>query len=234
MYKILVIDDNHSFIDSFKVMLKDFPLQIESTYKFQNARTMLGQAGNYKNVLELQELLSYQTSLDGHKKEVEVLQKGKNSSEDGMVELPKEPERPEVYRPPFNTEGYLFVIAEYDTESGIKGTQFIQEVIRSDSSWQYEDFILLTTKLDSIESTVKALNVATFEKPIKQNNFKNLIADKIQQMHKLEELIEKITETNKIKILDKKRVRKPSVKNNTKKATKTSLLAKSKKSAKKK
>ena len=229
MYKILVIDDNHSFIDSFKVMLKDFPLQVESTYKFQNARTMLNNSGNYKNIEELQVLLNYQTNFDSYKKEVETLQKGKNSSEDEAVELPKEPDSPEIYRPPFNTEGYLFIIAEYDTESGVKGTQFIQEVIKSGSSWQNEDFILLTTKLDSIEAKVKSINVPAFEKPIKQNTFKNLISDKIQQVQKLEELINKIVETNKVKVLDKKRIRKTSVSE-----TKTGLLAKAKKTTKKK
>ena len=199
MYKILIIDDNHSFIDSFKVMLKDYSLQIDSTYKFQAAREMLNKSGSYKNSDELDSLIQYNSELDQYNKTLESVQKEKKTDTEIKTPL-KIPENLVITQPPFHPDGYLLVIAEYDAESSTKAIPFIQEMVRTNNSWDFDDFICLTTKMETVEPIAKQLNIKVFEKPMKQSSFKSFIEEKIQHIRKLENLINDIVEDNKKKI----------------------------------
>jgi len=132
------------------------------------------------------------------------------------------PEQPILSKPVYDTEGFSLVIIEEDTEVSIKGTQFINDLMRSDENWKRENFILLTTKPDSMEKIAKKLNVSLFEKPIRQSALKQLIAERLKKEEEIQLIAQKIIESRKLTYKEKKVT--------TKKSLSTSKIIPAKKS----
>ncbi len=198
MYKVLIIDDNHSFIDSLKLSLREFHLHMESSYKFEAARKILLKGGPYLNRQVLGQLLDYKEAMDSHAKAAKENARSKSAEEDESP-LP-EPEKIKIKAPPFQSKGYALVIVEYDTETGTKGTQFIQDLIQHQKGWTDDDFILLTSNISKVESSIKRLNIPTFEKPLKLAALKALIQKKVQKWNQLEQVVSDISDIYQISL----------------------------------
>ena len=49
MFKVLIIEDNHSFIDSLKVMLRDLPLDFTQAFRYNDALAIMEKSGIFHN-----------------------------------------------------------------------------------------------------------------------------------------------------------------------------------------
>jgi hypothetical protein len=188
MYRVLIIDDNHSFIDSLKVLMQGYPFQIESTYKYIEARKLLEKHGPYFNWGEIDNIANFELEQKEGKK-------AKANSETSL-DTPdlKILEKPVLSNLPITQGGYALIVVEYDTETGTKGTQFIHDLLINQPNWKTDNFMLLTTKLSKMEALAKKINVPVFEKPIKHNLIKSLLQQKIQYWKQVESTTNKIIE----------------------------------------
>jgi len=186
MYKALIIDDNHSFIDSFKVMLKGMPVYFEKASRFHEGKALLTKSGTYINKNVVSEILNFNQSVMQSEKKDEV-----------KVHTPKPIE---IKSPPFNTEGYLFLFVEQHTESGMKGLQFINEIMRSGDRFNEENIFLFSSNISQIEAQAKKLGINCFEKPIRINALKPVLTQRIQKLQSLESNINQMVEKYKIQI----------------------------------
>lgn len=206
MYKILIIDDNHSFIDSLKLSLREFKLHVESAYKYENAKKLLSKSGPYFNEQTLAQMIEYKSTMDEYTKELK--ESAKNKAQEDQNKTASEPNPIKIKTPPFQDKGYSLIIIEYDTEASTKGTQFINDMIQHQKGWNTEDFILLTSNESKVEQALGKMNVPIFEKPIKQNALKNLIQKKINKWEQTRQTILDISEMYNIPLEPQKPVRK--------------------------
>ena len=61
--RVLIVDDNHSFIDTVKVLLKDFSFQYDSSFRFSEAEKKLADSGGSLNRESIQSLTEYDSKL---------------------------------------------------------------------------------------------------------------------------------------------------------------------------
>lgn len=187
-YKILIVEDNHSFIDSLKVMLKDFSFQFDSTYRFRNAEEMLEKTGAFMSDEVVRKLQDYEAALNEWQAQRTAAQKKKEKAED---EEEKPAPSPETIRPPelpeelIHPEGYLLVLIEQDTETSMKGTDFIKNITRSSPQFSSDNFILMGNNRNHFESAAQSLGVPVLEKPIRANQIQQLIAERLQYFEDL-------------------------------------------------
>lgn len=197
-YNTLIIDDNHSFIDSLKVILREQPFRIESTYKYFEARKILQKQSSYINHESVFQILDYEVTL------LEMEKQAKNALKDQQGDEPPLevtlPEAPVLKAPVFNSEGFALVIVEYDTETSTKGHQFITELLQNSNHWREEDFILLTSDTSKLSPQVKKLNIPIIEKPIKHNALKQLLNQKLTQLTSLEQKLNQISADHQISL----------------------------------
>ena len=187
LYKILIIDDNHSFIDSLRVMLKEFPFQYDSSFRFIDARKKIAENGALLKSDVKKTLQNYDIAL----KEWEEHNATLSEASAGLLLPP--PEKPDLSESHINEEGYLLVILEQDTETSLKGTAFIQNIIRTYPNFSEQNFIILTSNTKQIDYSTKELNVTVVEKPIKNQAFRQIIVARLQQIE------ESIKQTNALR-----------------------------------
>jgi len=172
--KALIIDDNHSFIDLLKNALLPFRMQIDSYYKFSEARSALLKQGCYFNQSAATEILKYH----------EAITKGNGKSI---------PPMPVLEKPVINSDGYGIIFLEYDTEPSMKGTHFIQDILKNQREWAEKNFMLLTSQPDKIEPIAKKMKIVLIEKPIKKDQLLKVVNDFIQSIaqkeHEIKELV---------------------------------------------
>ncbi len=191
--KILIIDDNHSFIDALKYMLRDLPLVFESAFRFQEAYNKISQNGRFfdQSVVEL--ILEFETALKSYEAAKETLlkePKKKNPSAEEETQKKMDelimPEFPSIQSNLFQDDGYSLVIVEYDTEVSVKGMQFIRDLVENGKGWKYADFILTTNRFNELKSTGDSLGLVVLEKPLKSPQLVAVIQEKIRAMDDLQ------------------------------------------------
>ena len=176
LYKILIIDDNHSFIDSLRVMLKEFPFQYDSSFRFIEARKKIEENGVLLKNDVKKTLQDYDIALKEWEERNAAL------SETSADLLLPPPEKPDLSESHINEEGYLLVVLEQDTEASLKGTAFIQNIIRTYPNFSEQNFIILTSNAKQIDHIAKEVNVTVVEKPIKNQAFRQIIVARLQQI----------------------------------------------------
>ncbi|MDH4198953.1 MAG: hypothetical protein OEV66_01090 [Spirochaetia bacterium] len=168
--KALIIDDNHSFIDLLKNALKPFRLQIDSFYKFSDAREMILKNGCYLNQLNVNEVLRYH----------DTITKSNGKSNPGL---------PELNGSLINPDGYALVFLEYDAEPSLKGTHFIQEILRNRKEWSEKNFILLSSDAQRVEALAKKLKISFAEKPVKKDQLMKMVYEHLNSLKQKEQEI---------------------------------------------
>lgn len=174
--KVLIVDDNHSFIDTIKVLLKDFSFLYDSSFRFSEAEKKLTTHSGSINQGTMQSLIEYDKKLQaamgtiaGH---------GKKKNQDANQEPVELPEIPKLDSSTLIPGGYFLILVEQDTETSMKGIQFIESQIRSNENLVAADFILLCSKPDLVEEKARSLGVVVVEKPVRGNILKNVVAQK--------------------------------------------------------
>lgn len=161
--KVLIIDDNHSFIDLLKNALKPFRFHMESYYRFSEARETLQKNGCYLNQGHVYTILKYNDAV----------------SKSGEKENPRPPL---LNGPLINPNGYALVFLEYDAEASLKGTHFIQEILRNHKEWSEKNFILLSSNPDKVEPLARKMKVAFAEKPVKKEQLMRMVQDVVRSI----------------------------------------------------
>lgn len=172
-YKIFIIDDNHSLVDSLKVMLKDLPLQYESAFRFQDARDRMTQRGCYFNNRSFMQLQN-------------IAQKMQEQQDDEQAS-PLLDLVTETIEEPIKEDGLFMVLVEHDTENNTKGIDFIQNILRVQHCWEESDFILMTSRPAMIQKKAQESKVQLLEKPIQYDFLRQIILEKIQKLKEKEE-----------------------------------------------
>ena len=75
----------------------------------------------------------------------------------------------------------------------MKGTAFIQNIIRTYPNFSEQNFIILTSNAKQIDHIAKEVNVTVVEKPIKNQAFRQIIVARLQQIE------ESIEQTNALR-----------------------------------
>lgn len=182
VYKVLIIDDNHSFIDTLKVNLAQFPFNFDSAFQFHLARNKLKENKTFIN-RTVEPLI-----VDYFRKSGQIAPERKKAAADEVKEIPTVPE---IQEGPLRESGYLFVVIEQNTERNVKGLQFIEEMLRSESDFRAEDFILLSSSPAEIQGAAEKLGVTVMEKPPRTALLHSLLEQKIASVFQYRELLEK-------------------------------------------
>lgn len=171
----MIIDDNHSFIDLLKNALTPFRFHIDSFYKFTDAREVLIEQGCYFNQSIADQVLKYH----------EMMIKNPDSAESGTKELAA---------PLVNPNGYGLIFLEYDAEASIKGTHFINDILKNTNQWTEKNFILMTSNPQKVEPLAKKLRISIIDKPVKKDNLMKLVTEYVNSTKQKENEINKLIE----------------------------------------
>lgn len=160
-FKVLIIEDNHSFIDTLKVMLRDLPLDFSHAYRYNDALAILERDGVFYNRQE--------TAAEA-------------------VEASETPARKKGSSAPvslYNENGVFLVIVEQNTETNMKGTDFVTHAIRKYPGLSESDFILLTHRLDAVPT--RNYGFPVIEKPLRAPQIRQAVLQKIKQAQEITE-----------------------------------------------
>ncbi|MFZ5629787.1 MAG: hypothetical protein ACOY5B_11705 [Spirochaetota bacterium] len=160
-FKVLIIEDNHSFIDTLKVMLRDLPLDFSHAYRYNDALAILEKDGVFYN---------RQETAPGAAEAAETPVKKKGSAA-----------VPSLY----NENGVFLVIVEQNTETNMKGTDFVTHAIRKYPGLSESDFILLTHRLDAVPT--RNYGFPVIEKPLRAPQIRQAVLQKIKQAQEITE-----------------------------------------------
>jgi hypothetical protein len=177
--RVLIVDDNHSFIDTVKVLLKDFSFQYDSSFRFSEAEKKLAHSGGSLNRESIQSLTEYDSKLQIAMGNIAGQSKKKN--QDVKAEPVELPDIPDIDTQLKVEDGYALILVEQDAETSMKGIQFIESQIRSAANLNASDFILLCSKPELIEDKAKSMGIVVVEKPVRGNLLKTVVAQKSKQ-----------------------------------------------------
>ena len=161
-FKVLIIEDNHSFIDSLKVMLRDLPLDFSHAFRYTDAQAIIEKTGVFYNK-EAHD--AAQVAAEQVEAIIEATTTGKKRA---AVPTPKL----------FNNGGVFLVIVEQNTETSMKGTDFIGHAIRKFPGLSESDFILLTHRLELVPA--KNYVFPVLEKPLRAPQIRQAVAQKLK------------------------------------------------------
>lgn len=160
-FKVLIIEDNHSFIDTLKVMLRDLPLDFSHAYRYNDALAILEKDGVFYNRHE-------------------------NTSEPALAtDAPVKKKAAAGSNSLYNENGVFLVIVEQNTETNMKGTDFVTHAIRKYPGLSESDFILLTHRLDAVPT--RNYGFPVIEKPLRAPQIRQAVLLKIKQAQEITE-----------------------------------------------
>ncbi len=160
-FKVLIIEDNHSFIDTLKVMLRDLPLDFCHAYRYNDALAILEKDGVFYNRQE-------------------------SAAEPGTAaDAPAKMKVAGAAGSLYNENGVFLIIVEQNTETNMKGTDFITHAIRKYPGLSESDFILLTHRLDAVPT--RSYGFPVIEKPLRAPQIRQAVLLKIKQAQEIAE-----------------------------------------------
>lgn len=157
MFKVLIIEDNHSFIDSLKVMLRDLPLEFSHAFRYADAQAIMDKSGIFYN------------------REVPQGDGANAETEQPEPTRKKHAHEPKLY----NDGGVFLIIVEQNTESSMKGTDFMAHAVRKYPGLSEGDFVVLTHRLELVPA--RNQNFAVLEKPLRAPQIRQIVQQKIKQ-----------------------------------------------------
>lgn len=164
-FKVLIIEDNHSFIDSLKVMLRDLPLDFNHTFRYNDALAIMEKSGIFHN----RQIATVDPTGEQQPPVAAATETGKKRTS-------HEPK-------PYHEGGVFLVIVEQNTESSMKGTDFIAHATRKFPQLADSDFILLTHRIELVPA--KNYNFPVLEKPLRAPQIRQIVQQKIKQAQDL-------------------------------------------------
>ena len=182
MNRILIIDDNHSFVDTVQVMLKDMGFLFESASRYTDAETLMVNAGTWVNHVEVERIIEFQKKVNADS------QLRKKNPDAEIPEL----EPPVLEGELENEKGFTLVIVEQNTESGLKGIDFIQNILRLPHGYTIGDFLLLTGNIGNVEAKAESIHLAVMEKPVRTNQIRAFVQSKLSSLREKLQTAEKL------------------------------------------
>ena len=166
-FKVLIIEDNHSFIDSLKVMLRDMPLDFNHAFRYSDALNIIEKYGVFHNK---QAEDPAQIAAEQVEAIIDAAATGKRRSAIPEKKL-------------YNDGGVFLIIVEQNTETSMKGTDFIGHAVRKFPGISESDFIVLTHRLELVPA--KNFNFPVLEKPLRAPQIRQAVALKLKQAQDL-------------------------------------------------
>ncbi len=166
-FKVLIIEDNHSFIDSLKVMLRDLPLDFSHAFRYNDALAIMEKSGIF------------------HNRPVASSDAATESAPGENAAVAPEPvkKRGGHDHKPYHEGGVFLVIVEQNTESSMKGTDFIAHAVRKFPHLAESDFVLLTHRIELVPA--KNYNFPILEKPLRAPQIRQWVQQKLKQAQDL-------------------------------------------------
>ena len=172
-YKVLIIDDNHSFIDSLKFSLEKYHFQYDHAFKFHAGLSKIEQNGSLIKRSVLNKIDDFNTKIITLENSETII----DSSN-----LPDFPVLPPNFSSLVDANGYFLIIIEHDSENMMKGLDFIQQVVKSNPYFQVDDFVLLTHRFSEIKTQAAKYKIPCFDKRMTNEDFHNHLIKKIKSM----------------------------------------------------
>ena len=197
-FRVLVLDDNHSFVDLLKMKLGKFPLYFDAVFRHEQASLQIQKYGSFFSDELIEEV----------KVAVTHLQEWTDDNND-VISYPKLNRKLMNLDNIYNPDGYFMMIIEDKVERLPKGVEFIRNVISMNPCFRSEDFILFvdhSRKLDLIKENT----IPVFLKDIRNTDIYQFVDAKVQKTRKkiqtLEELLKNFLQLRQElqKQLDKK------------------------------
>ena len=197
-FRVLILDDNHSFVDLLKMKLGRFPLYFDTVFRHEQASLQIQKHGGFFSDELIEEV----------KGAVTQLEEWMNDKND-VISYPKLNKKLMNLDSVYNPDGYLMMIIEDKVERLPKGVEFIQNVISMNPCFRSEDFMLFvdhSRKLDLIKENT----ISVFLKDIRNTEIYQFVGAKVQETRKkiqtLEELLKNFSQLRRElqKQLDKK------------------------------
>ncbi len=161
-FKVLIIEDNHSFIDSLKVMLRDLPLDFVHAFRYTDAQAIIEKHGVFYNK---QAEDATQIAAEQVEAIIDAATTGKKRASVPTAKL-------------YNPGGVFLIIVEQNTETSMKGTDFIGHAVRKFPGISESDFILLTHRLELVPA--KNYVFPVLEKPLRAPQIRQAVAVKLK------------------------------------------------------
>jgi len=190
LHKILIIDDNHSFIDSLTVMLKDYSFQYDSAFRFMEAQRKLDRDGSFLNRQVIKQLFDFDENLkdwESHFENVGTKKGSDDDEDDDEIQILAPPEVPSIKGSYLNPTGFSLVIIEHDTETSLKGLGFAKTLVRTNPEWNENDFLILTSRPGMIEAEAKEAGIAVIEKPLQNAPLRQFINQRLKVINEIQE-----------------------------------------------
>lgn len=173
-FKVLIIEDNHSFIDSLKVMLRDLPLDFAQAFRYNDAIALLDKTGVFYN-----------------RQTAEKPEELAAAEAEAVIEAVKKPkEKASAMAKLYNEGGVFLVIVEQNTESSMKGTDFVAHAVKRYPGLAESDFVILTHRMDAVPQ--RAHGFPVLEKPLRAAQLRQILSAKIKQAQDMVELQERV------------------------------------------
>jgi CheY-like chemotaxis protein len=173
-FKVLIIEDNHSFIDSLKVMLRDLPLDFVQAFRYNDAIQLMDKTGVFYNRLLGEKPENLAADEAGA-----VIQAVKASRE--------KPSQPAKL---FHEGGVFLVIVEQNTETSMKGTDFVAHAVKRYPGLAESDFVILTHRMDAIPQRTHGFPV--LEKPLRAVQLRQILTQKIKQAQDMVDMQDRV------------------------------------------
>ncbi len=173
-FKVLIIEDNHSFIDSLKVMLRDLPLDFAQAFRYNDAIQLLEKSGVFYNRLQAEK--PEHAAADEAGAVIESVKSGK--------------ERASQAAKLYNEGGVFLVIVEQNTESSMKGTDFVAHAVKRYPGLAESDFVILTHRMDAVPQRTHGFPV--LEKPLRAVQIRQILTQKIRQAQDLVDMQDRV------------------------------------------
>ena len=167
--KILIIDDNHSFIDLFKMKLDQYSFHFDSSFNYHRAKELIS-----KNQYFLPQSLSNKIEAT-----IDRIESWKESNQ--PKPYPRIEKKILSLESAINSGGYFMIVVEDKTERTSQGASFIQNIIATHPDFQSGDFMLFVNNVYHEREKVAALNIPVFEKDIRNENIYQHISKKVQE-----------------------------------------------------
>ena len=168
--KVLIIDDNYSFIELLRSKLSLFPFQFDTAHHFEQAERKLNSNRSVFNT-------SLYSSVSS---KAEELQRWKQSGQTGLP--PRLNSKLKKIKSILNPEGYSLIFVENRTEHISRGIKFIKDMVSTIKDFEIDQFILLTNHLKEVEDEASQFKIPCFEKEIRNQKLFKFIKQKVEEL----------------------------------------------------
>ncbi len=179
-YRVLILDDNYSFVDTLKMRWKSYPFYFDTYFQYEKVEENLIKKGpviNYTYYNKVKKLLEIFTDESIQTKE-EIQNFIKQDSD--YIHLKNNTTK--ILDP----NGYFLVVIEYYAQNNINAFQFVQSIVEKKIGFEYHHFIILCAQKKIIqEINQKKLTkpfLAAFEKNMSQENLHQYVANKLAHL----------------------------------------------------